>query len=150
MTDLILAIAHHLLVFSLMAIIAAELVLVRDGLDGAALRRLGSIDLTYGVVAAGVLIVGFSRVFFGVKGPAAYLPNPFFWAKIGVFVLVGLLSVPPTLRILRWGRQARAEPGFSPPQADVRHVRRFLWAEAALLPFIPAFAAVMARGYGLG
>jgi PHD/YefM family antitoxin component YafN of YafNO toxin-antitoxin module len=54
MTDLILAIAHHLFVFSLVAIIAAGLVLVRDALGGAALRRLGSVDLAYGVVAAGV------------------------------------------------------------------------------------------------
>lgn len=150
MTDLILAIAHHLLVFSLAAIIAAELATVRTGMSGASLRRLGTVDLFYGAIAGGVLVVGFLRVFFGAKGPTAYLPNPVFWAKIGVFALVGLLSVPPTLRILRWGRQARIDPAFSPPEIDVRHVRRFLIAEAALFSLIPALAAVMARGYGLG
>jgi putative membrane protein len=150
MVDLILAIAHHLLVFSLAAIIAAELATVRMGLSGAALRRLGAMDLSYGLIAAAVIVVGFSRVFFGAKGPTAYLPNPFFWSKLGVFALVGLLSVTPTLRILGWGRRARADPAFSPSETEVAYVRRFVLAEACLFPFIPAFAAVMARGYGLG
>ncbi len=150
MLDLILAIAHHLLVFSLAAILAAELATVRVGLSGAALRRLGAMDLAYGAIAGGVIMVGFSRVFFGMKGPAAYLPNPFFWSKLGVFALVGLLSVPPTLRIIAWRRQSAADPAFSPSETEVAYVRRFVLAEACLFPLIPAFAAVMARGYGLG
>jgi putative membrane protein len=150
MVDLILAIAHHLLVFSLAGILAAELAMVRDGLTGPSLRRLGRVDLAYGAIAGAILVVGFARVFLGVKGPTAYLPNPFFWSKIGVFVLVGLLSIPPTLRIIRWGRQAAADPAFTPSRAEIAAARRFILAEACLFPFIPAFAAVMARGYGLG
>ncbi len=149
MTDLALAIAHHLLVFSLAAILAAELAMVRPGLGGAALRRLGLVDLHYGAIAGAVLVVGFLRVFYGVKGPGAYLPNPFFWAKISAFALVGLLSVPPTLRILAWRRQARAEPDFSLDEAQVRGVRRYILAQVALFALIPIFAATMARGYGL-
>ena len=150
MTDLILAIAHHLLVFSLVGILAAELAMVRTGLTGPSLKRLGLIDLSYGAIAGAIVAVGFARVFFGAKGPAAYLPNPFFWSKLGVFALVGLLSVPPTLRILRWRRQAAADPGFSPSETEIGAARRFILTEACLFPFIPAFAAVMARGYGLG
>lgn len=149
MTDLILAIVHHLLVFSLAAILAAELAMIRPGLGAAGLKRLGMIDLHYGAVAGAILVVGFLRVFYGVKGPGAYLPNPFFWAKIGTFALVGLLSVPPTLRILAWRRQAKTDTGFSLGEVEVRDVRRFLVAEAALFALIPVFAATMARGYGL-
>jgi putative membrane protein len=97
-----------------------------------------------------IIVVGFARVFFGAKGPSAYLPNPFFWTKIGVFLIVGLLSVPPTLRFIRWRRQAGADPAFSPSETEIGAARRFILAEACLFPFIPAFAAVMARGYGLG
>ena len=43
-TDLLLAIAHHLLIFALVAVLAAETVLVRPGLTGNALARLGGID----------------------------------------------------------------------------------------------------------
>uniref|UniRef100_UPI0035B22A56 DUF2214 family protein n=1 Tax=Phenylobacterium sp. TaxID=1871053 RepID=UPI0035B22A56 len=113
MTDLALTIAHHLLVFSLAAILAAELASVRPGLSGAGLKRLGVLDMHYGFIAALILIVGFGRVYWGAKEPEAFLGNWAFWSKVGVFALVGLLSVPPTLRILQWRRRARSEPGFA-------------------------------------
>ena len=148
MTDLLLAIAHHLLVFSLAAILAIELATVRPGLTGAGLRRLGIVDLHYGLIAALILIVGFARVYMGVKGPEAYLGNWTFWAKIGAFALVGLLSAPPTLRILQWRKRARAEPGFALGAAEVKAVRPFLIAELAVFALIPVFAAMMVRGFG--
>ncbi|WGU40509.1 MULTISPECIES: DUF2214 family protein [unclassified Phenylobacterium] len=149
MTDLLLAIAHHLLVFSLAAILAVELATIRPGLGGASLRRLGIVDLHYGLIAALILIVGFARVYMGVKGPEAYLGAWTFWAKVGAFALVGLLSAPPTLRILQWRKRARAEPGFALGAADVKAVRPFLIAELAVFALIPVFAAMMARGIGL-
>ena len=149
MTDLLLAIAHHLLVFSLAAILAIELATVRPGLTGAGLRRLGIVDLHYGLIAALILIVGFARVYMGVKGPEAYLGAWTFWAKIGAFALVGLLSAPPTLRILQWRKRARAEPGFALGAAEVQAVRPFLIAELAVFALIPVFAAMMARGIGV-
>lgn len=148
MTDLLLAIAHHLLVFSLAAILAAELAMIRPGLAGVGLRRLGIIDLHYGLIAALILIVGFARVYMGVKGPDAYLGNWAFWAKIGAFVIVGLLSSLPTMRILQWRKAARADANFAVSEGDVRGVRPFLLAEVAVFALIPIFAAMMARGYG--
>ena len=56
MTDLALTIAHHLLVFSLAAILAAELASVRPGLAGAGLKRLGVLDMHYGFIAALILV----------------------------------------------------------------------------------------------
>ncbi|TIT75767.1 MAG: DUF2214 family protein, partial [Mesorhizobium sp.] len=43
-TDLVLAIIHHLLVFSLAGIIGAEFVLLRGDLPAATLKRLVGID----------------------------------------------------------------------------------------------------------
>ena len=149
MTDLLLAIAHHLLVFSLAAILAAELTIIRPGLAGASLRRLGVADLHYGLIATLILVVGFARVYMGVKGPEAYLGNWAFWAKIGAFVIVGLLSAMPTMRILQWRKLSRADAGFALPEAEVKAVRPFLIAEAVIFALIPIFAAMMARGYGL-
>jgi putative membrane protein len=149
MTDLVLAVLHHLLVFGLAGIIAAELASVRPGLNAAALKRIAVIDAHYGALAVLILIVGFLRVFYGAKGPTAYLPNPVFWAKIGAFAVVGLLSIRPTLRILAWRRSAKADAAYGVPEAEVKMVRRFLIAEVAVFAFIPVFAAAMARGVGL-
>lgn len=149
MTDLILAIVHHLLIFSLAAILAVELATVRPGLSGASLRRLGIVDMHYGLIATLILIVGFARVYMGVKGPEAYMSNWAFWAKISAFVLVGLLSAPPTIRILQWRKRARTEPDFALTPADVKTVRPYLVAEVCVFALIPIFAAMMARGIGL-
>lgn len=147
--DLILAIAHHLLAFGLAAILTAEIAMLRPGLTAAGLKRLGLVDAHYGLLALLLIVVGVLRVYYGLKGPDAYISNPWFWAKMGAFLAVGLLSVPPTISILRWRRRVKLEPAFCPYLDEVERVRAWLLAEAALFVLIPVFAAVMARGYGL-
>jgi putative membrane protein len=149
MVDLLLAIAHHLLVFGLVAILAAELALLRPGIRGERLRLVGGIDMAYGALATLLIIVGFLRVFLGFKGPDAYLPNWVFWAKIGAFVIVGLLSIQPTASILGWRNAAQGDPAYVVPAEGIARSRTFLWAEAVVFVLIPVFAAMMARGYGL-
>jgi len=149
MLDLVLAALHHLLILSLAGLLAAELVLLRPGVSGVALRTLGGLDAGYGATAGLILAVGFARVFLGAKGAAFYLENPIFWAKLGAFGVVGLLSIAPTVLILRWRGRAKAEPTFTPPAGEVATARRVLWLEVLVFALIPAFAAAMARGYGL-
>jgi putative membrane protein len=145
--DLHLAIAHHLLMFILFGILVSELVLVRKGISGADVTRLASIDLWYGIVAVLIVIVGFSRVSYGAKGWAYYSANSFFWAKLGVFVLIAVLSAWPTVKFIGWRKRFQAA-GNAPHDAAVASVRRILWLETALFALLPALAAAMARGYG--
>jgi len=142
--DLVLAILHHLIVFSLVAIVFVELVSVRSGMDAAAVRRVAAIDAWYGILAGLIVLVGFSRAIFAAKGWDYYSHDLFFWAKIGTFVMIGLLSIPPTVSYLKWRRA-----GVTPADAAVANVRRYLWIELVLFAPLLAFAAAMARGYGL-
>ena len=146
--DLIFAILHHLAVFTLVGIMAAEFALLRPGLAGPRLALLGRIDRAYGMVAMLVVVAGFLRVYFGVSGSAYYFGNWVFWCKLGAFVLVGLLSVPGTLAIARWTKQIKALPAFEPDGKSLGIARNFLHAQLGVLVFIPIFAAAMARGYG--
>lgn len=107
------------------------------------ITRLARVDIWYGVLAAAIVVVGFSRAIFAAKGWAYYSHNAFFWAKIGTFVLVALLSVPPTIQYIKWQRASETPNG-----PDVGRVQRFLYAELVLFAFLPIFAATMARGYG--
>lgn len=143
MLDLALAILHHLIVFSLAAIVFAEFVKVRHGMDAAAIARVAALDVWYGVLAGLILVVGFSRAIFAAKGWHYYEHNLYFWAKIGTFVVIGLLSIPPTLAYLRWRRA-----DVLPTGEMVTKVRGYLWAEILLFAPLLAFAAAMARGYG--
>ena len=143
MLDLWLAIAHHILVFALFGVLFAELVLVKKGVDLATVARVGRIDLMYGAVAGLIVAVGFSRAIFAAKGWLYYSHNLFFWLKVGTFLVIGLLSIPPTIAYIRWRRA-----GVAPTDAQVAGARRWLLAELVLFALLPAFAAAMARGYG--
>jgi putative membrane protein len=143
MLDLGLAIGHHLIIFALFGVLAVELVLVRRDMSLDTVARIARVDAWYGVLAAAIVVVGFSRAIFAAKGWAYYSHNGFFWAKIITFVLVAILSVPPTIQYLTWRRA-----GPAPGSPDVARVQRFLYAELFLFAFLPIFAAAMARGYG--
>ena len=145
MTDLFLAIAHHFLVFSLVGILAAELSLCRPGVSGGALARLAKVDGSYGIVASLIIVVGICRVIYGVKGAQYYLHNPWFWGKMAAIVIVALLSIFPTIAILRWRKSAGLEPGFIPAERAIVRVRRYLMGELGFLAVVIIFAATMAR-----
>ncbi len=143
MLDLLLAVGHHLLIFAIFGIFCAEFWAVRPGMSSTTVARITSLDLWYGILAAAILVVGFCRAIFAAKGWAYYSHNAFFWAKLGAFAAIGLLSVPPTLAFIRWRKSAVA-----PSELIVRSARRYLHGELALFVCLPIFAAAMARGYG--
>ena len=149
MTDLILAIVHHLIVFGIAAVLAAELALMRPAaMSPHTVRLLGRFDAAYGVLALAILVVGFGRVFHGAKGADFYLHNPSFWIKVGAFAVVGLLSIKPTVRILKWQKALKADASFTPPLDEVSALRRRMLAEIHVFALIPIAAAAMARGVG--
>jgi len=149
LVDLLLAIAHFLLVVAIVALLTVQLMLLRPGLGGAALEKLGRVDALYGGAAMLLVIAGFGRVFLGLKDSSFYLGNPVFWAKIIAFAALGLVSIQPTRRILAWRKAASSDPGFSPSPEAIAGVRRMVHAETAMLVLVVIFASMMARGIGM-
>ena len=151
MSDLILAIVHHLIVFGIAAVLAAELALLRPAsMSPQTVKLLGRFDTVYGLLALAILVVGFGRVFHGAKGADFYLDNPVFWVKVGAFGVVGVLSIKPTVRILAWQKSRKADAAFIPDAGELTVLRRHKLAEIHVFTLIPIAAAVMARGIGLG
>ena len=146
-TDLLLAALHHLLVFALTAMLVSQAAMLRGPLTVDALPRLAKLDAGYGACAGLLLVVGLLRVFHGIKGEDFYLHNPWFHAKVGTFVLVGLLSILPTVRYARWKKAQRADPAFVPDAPTLARLRTVLRIELVGLAAIFVLAAAMAR-YG--
>lgn len=147
--DLLLAVLHHVLAFGLAGVLAAELVLLRPGLAGRELRLMARIDQIFGALALAIVVIGIGRIFLGLKGWEFYVYNWAFWAKMAAFLLVGLLSIRPTMRIIAWRAAAGNATGlYVVPDAEIASVRRLVHWEAAIFVLIPIFAAVMARGVG--
>jgi putative membrane protein len=144
-TDALWASAHHLAAFTLAAMLAVEagLLLAGQPLTRERLRLLSLADGLYGASAAAVLVVGLLRAVFGAKGWDFYAGNPLFWIKLGLFVVIGLVSIVPTVRIIRWRRAAEL-----PSAAAQAATLKLVLLQGALLLTLPLLAAFMARGFG--
>ena len=147
-TDAWLAIAHHLAVFGLVGVLAAEWGLVRGGMSAADIRRLARIDSAYGAVAAAVIIAGVSRIIWGDKPAEFYLESTTFWLKMAAIAAVALLSIKPTIRYAGWRRAVDEDPSALPSDDAVSWARGMINLQLAVFVLIPTFAALMARGIG--
>jgi len=146
--DTCLAYAHFVAILMLVVFISSEAALCRpEWLNAAVVRRLTRVDLIYGIAAVAVLATGLARVFLGAKGAAWYGHQPLFHAKVTLFVVIGLMSIKPTLTFRRWRQQLDAT-GALPPEAEVRATRRLVMIQAHLLLLLPLAGAMLARGVG--
>lgn len=147
--DALLAWIHYLAIFLLIVAMAAQTVLLRPPPTDIAVRRLAIYDRVYLASAIAVLITGLLRLTLGAKGAAFYMANPWFHAKMALFIIIALCSIPPTMAFLRWRKQAKNHPGYTPTPTEFKKIRRWVMLEVHLLTFLPLFAALMARGIGL-
>jgi len=146
--DAALAWLHYVFAFILVSALVAEGFILRLPVDGRVARLLLRVDLFYGVSSVLLILAGIARVVWGAKGWGFYQAQPFFWAKMGAFAVIGLLSIGPTRAFMRWNRAAGADPAFAPPEDEVKRVRRYVVGEAHLIAVLLIFAVLMARGVG--
>ena len=143
-----LAFLHHATAFVLFAAIMTELALTKAELTVTSARSLLRIDAIYGLSAGVLIVVGLLRVFYTEKGSDYYFGSGTFIAKIVLFIIVGLLSIYPTMQFrgLRKFLKQNQTPAFD--ATKLKTVRRIIHIELVLLFAIMLFAALMARGVG--
>jgi len=143
-----LAFLHHAAFVAVMGLLTVELVLLRFDLTAPIARTLVRLDTAYGIAALVVLVVGLSRVFYTEKGSFYYFHSGTFLAKLTLFVIVGLLSIYPTMQFLRWRPALREQRVPQLDAATRRKLRMTVHIELTLLLVILLLAAMMARGVG--
>jgi putative membrane protein len=142
----LLAYAHFAAILMLVVFVTSEAALCRaEWLNAAVVRRLARVDLIYLFAAIAVLLTGLARTWLGVKGMGWYWHQPLLHIKLTLFVVIGLISIKPTLSFIRWRKQLDAT-GALPDAAEVQQVRRLIMIEAHLLVLIPLAATLLARG----
>jgi len=149
MASAFMAFLHHLFAFTLVASVVYEFIAYRKGLTVEEARRIQRADLTYGISAGVLLVVGLLRVYFFEKGPAFYSHSPFFWVKMIAFAIVGLLSIDPTIRYLRWNKTVKENTAPEISDNEFKRTRLLLTLEVIGLAVIMFSAAFMARGIGM-
>ena len=140
------AFLHHLCAFTLVSAIAIEFALIRGELTLASARRLQVTDMVYGIAAGALLVIGLLRVFFFEKGADYYFHSHAFLGKLSLFVVVGLLSIIPTMEFLSWRRAVNAGEVPAIDAKKLRRVTAVIHGELFAIAIILLFAAIMARG----
>ncbi len=140
------AFLHHLCAFTLVSALAIEFTLIRQELTLASARRLLMTDMVYGIAAGALLVIGLLRVFFFEKGAAYYFHSHAFLAKLTLFVVVGLLSIIPTMEFLSWRGAVKAGQVPAIDARKMRGVTAVIHGELFAIVIILLCAAIMARG----
>lgn len=122
MAAVLVAYLHFLAIFALLSI---EHVLLKAPLDLSRACSLMITDLAYGICAGLVLATGVARVLWFGKGAIYYMCNSLFHAKVGLLVLVGLLSILPTVVFIKWRSSVKAG---QVPEPSARQVRLVTWS----------------------
>jgi putative membrane protein len=142
MAEAIAAYLHYLSIFLLFALLTLEHQLFKLPLNEQRARSLMRIDIAYALSAGLVLASGAARVFGYGKGLSYYLHNSLFHAKLGLFILIALLSILPTVVFLNWRNDLRAG---QVPQVSARLgtlVIMSIRLELLLLLILPLLAAL--------
>ena len=146
--EAILAYVHFLAILTMVVFIASEAALCRvEWLNAAAVERIARVDMVYGIAAIAVLLTGLARTWWGIKGTAWYWTNPLLHVKLGLFIIIGVLSIFPTLTYFRWRKAVRAS-GTLPDAAEIKKTRKLVMIQAHLIALVPLVAVFLARGFG--
>jgi putative membrane protein len=146
--EALLAYAHLLAILTMVVFISSEAAQCRfEWINAQVVERLIRVDRIYLIAAAGVLLTGLARTWWGIKGAGWYWTNGLLHLKLALFVAVALMSLKPTTMFLRWRRQLR-DGGGLPDEAQVRLARKWVMWEAHLIAVIPLAAVFLARGFG--
>lgn len=143
-----LAFLHHIAVVAVFVTLGVELVLLRFDLTPPVARTILRMDAAYGIAATLLIVVGLARVFYTEKGAAYYFHSGTFIAKLSLFLIVGLLSIYPTMQFLRWRPVLREQRAPQLDPAVRRKLRMLVHIELTLLLVILLLAPMMARGIG--
>ena len=146
--ETLLAYVHWLAIFTMVTFLVSEAALCRtEWVNARVVERLARVDMLYGIASVVVLATGLARSVWGAKGVGWYWSNPVLHTKVTLFVVIGLLSIKPTLTYLRWRKALRAT-GALPTDEEVRRTRKTVMVQAHLIPLVALLAAFLARGFG--
>lgn len=143
-TEILLRYLHFIGVFTVVSTIVSEHLLLKKTLTKSEITRLARIDAVYGLAALTLLCVGLTLWLGGFSKPAAYYTkNWIFHTKITCYLLVGILSIYPTVFFIK-NRKGDPNEIVNVPKS----VFWMLRMELLLLFVIPLLAGLMARGVG--
>jgi len=134
---------HFAAIFAFAGALVLENMAIKPQITGEDARNLAKVDAVCGISAVSVLIFGLTLWLWVGKPSEFYSSNPLFHAKLGLFTLMALCAIIPTVFFNR--HRKSAEEVIEVPQL----LRLLLKFQLVLLVITPVLAFLMARGIGI-
>lgn len=142
--ELLLRYLHFISIFVIVSTLVSEHLLLKKTLQRSEFSRLAKIDGIYGLATLLLLGAGLTLWLGSFGKPAEYYSkNWIFHIKLTLFVIIGLLSIYPTVFFLK-NRKGNADDTIEVPTK----VFWMLRMELLILFIIPMLAGLMAKGNG--
>ena len=137
---------HYIGIMALMGSLISEHLILKPSIKKDQIKSLATIDLIYGLSAILVLTTGLLRWFVYGKGYDFYMSSPLFHIKLTLFIIIGILSIFPTIKFLKWRKQIKRgdEPVIT--EKGVKNLLMFIRIELLIITVIPLIAVLIARG----
>jgi len=135
---------HFIAVFAIVGAIITEQFMISKTMSKKELKLMSKVDAVYGLGAVLVLIAGLILWFWVGKHAEFYTKNWIFHVKLTLFVVLGLLSIYPTIFFLKNSKGVDLDTIVHIPSAVLICLR----AELVLLIIIPILATLMSLGIG--
>ncbi|MEN0006215.1 MAG: DUF2214 family protein, partial [Bacteroidota bacterium] len=92
---------HFISIFTIAATVVAEYLLTKPNMTRSEIARLARIDGIYGLSAILAVAAGFT-LWFAVGKPAEFYTNNWILhTKVGLAILLGIFSIPPTVFFMK-------------------------------------------------
>jgi putative membrane protein len=148
MLNALVAYVHFLAAFTLVFSIIFEWFTYSRNVTLIEAKRLQTIDVIYGISAAVVLVFGFLRILYFEKGSEFYFHSPFYKVKLYTFLVVGILSIYPTVKFFKWRKVTTLGVAPTFKEEEFKIIKWILRVEVAGLLIIILSASFMAKGIG--
>lgn len=132
---------HFLGIILTVGALFAELFIVRKQHSRKQLKFLARVDSLYGIAVILAIVMGFVQWFVTGKGAEFYSSNWILWTKVGLVMVIGLLSIKPTVFFIR-NQKGDPEEIVQTPNSVIQMIR----LEVFLICLVPLLASLMARG----
>ncbi|MDF1861235.1 MAG: DUF2214 family protein [Verrucomicrobiales bacterium] len=143
-TDILVRYLHFVSLILLLAAVLGQHLLLRKQMTRGEIARVQRLDILYAVTVIIVLLTGFAQWLWIGKPAQFYSSNPVFHVKITLFLLVGVISIYPSVFL---GKQKKGDP-----EETIAIPGGLIWCvriELLLLFAMPLLATLIARGIGI-
>lgn len=146
MTYIFIKYLHFIGIFLVVGSLFAEAWMLKSAMSRAEIKQLGSVDGIYGLASLITVAAGLVLWLSDIGKPAEfYQTNGLVYLKLGIFTLVGLLSIFPTIFFAKQ-KYSKKHPDAGEVVEIPKAIKALVIVELLLVFTLPFWAAMMAQG----